>query len=141
MNDFKKPIKKLTIKVISGKQIKRKDDQAAVNPSVEIKIKGIDIDQSKNLTFKTPVINNNGFNPVWSKEKECKVEYNIHCPDLCTILFNIINDDSLGSHKIAWYAIEFHNLVQGYRAIPLIDNNFDPIQYAYILCHINIEDF
>ena len=140
LNNFTKPIKKLTIKIISGKQLKRKDDQAAVNSSVEIKLKGLDIDQSTNSIFKTPTIKDNGFNPVWSKEKECKVEFNIHCPDLCCILFNIINDDILGSHKIAWYAIEFHHLVQGYRAIPLIDNNFDPIHHAYILCHINIED-
>ena len=141
LNDFRRPIKKLTIKIISGKQIRQIDDLATVSPGVEIKLKGHDIDESTNPIFKTPFIKDNGFNPLWSsKDKECKVEFKIHCPDLCIVLFNVNNEDVFGSHRIAWYAIELDHIVQGYRAIPLIDNNFEIVEHAYILCHINIED-
>ena len=141
LSSFTKPLKKITIKVISGKQIRQIDDLAIVSPAVEIKLRGIDIDESTNPIFKTPFIRDNGFNPFWSKDRECKVEFRIHCPDLCILLFNVNNEDSLGSYRIAWYAIELNHIVQGYRAIPLIDNSFEIIQNAYILCHINIEDF
>jgi hypothetical protein len=140
--DFTKPVKKLTVTVLGGKQLRGDniDDNKEITPFVEVKIRGLDIDEKNNTSYKTPPCIH-PFNPRWTTpERECKAEFKICGPEFCTVLFYVMNFELLNAQRLSWYAVELKNLVTGYRSIPLLDSTFQPMQNSYLLCYITLED-
>lgn len=63
--DFISPIYKITIKVISGTQLKpMKKEKDIIDPFVEISLKGLPIEEKNNKVHKTATVQNNGFNQI-----------------------------------------------------------------------------
>ena len=123
--NFKEPLKKLTIQVISGQQI-RPDDlvvREIIDPYIEIKIKGLEIDEQVNSVCRTHTIKDNGFHPVWARDKDaCKFEFQIHAPDFCTLIMTAYHEDVMSKDRLGWYAVEFKNIQTGYRVVPLMNS-------------------
>ena len=138
----RRPVKKLILKIISGQQIRpdKFDSKEIIDPYVEIKVRGLEIDEQNNSTYRTQTVKDNGFHPVWSKKDHPNVyEFYIYAPDFCFLVFNIFDEDMVGRDKMGWYAIEFNHIQQGYRVIPILNNRCQPINHSYVFCHISIE--
>jgi len=138
----KKPIKRVTIEVISGQALGSLEfhNKKSTNTYVEVKVRGLG-DEKCNPVQKTHTFNGNAFHPVWaSAEKPCKFKFNIATPDFCTFVFTAFSEDLLGRNRLGWYAIEFNNMQQGYRVVPLLTPDLRTIKHSYIFCHITIED-
>lgn len=138
-NEFKKPIKKLSVKIISGQQI-RPDDlvvREIIDPYVEVKIRGLDVDEERNQTFKTHMIKDNGFHPVWDSNT---FDFQICAPDFCFLVITAYHGDVLRRDRMGWYAIELNCIQQGYRVVPLLNSIFQPIKGSYVFCKVTITD-
>jgi phosphatidylinositol phospholipase C delta len=143
--DFTQPCKKLTVKVICGQQLRPSNFNAkeVIDPQVEVKIKGLEIDETHNAIQTTPVVKDNGFHPVWAnsnKESSYTFEFKLCAPEFAYVVFNVWDQDSMGKDRVGWYAIEFEHLLQGYRVVPILNSQLKAIPYSYLLCHITVED-
>ena len=141
--EMTKPLKQLTIRIISGQQIRPDNykSKEIIDPYVEVKIRGLEVDETNNASYRTQTIKDNGFHPVWAvKENSNTFKFCICAPDFCFLVFNVYDEDLVSRERVGWYAIEFNNILQGYRVIPILNNHFLPIKHSYIFCHISIED-
>ena len=141
-NEMTVPKMKLKIRVISGQQFHFEEAGVSdiTDPFVEIKVKGIDVDEEINQAFKTHVIKDNGFNPIWSTDdKACETEFTLIAPELATLVVKVYDADLTKKTKLAWYAIEVPHIVEGHRMIPMLNTRFDQIPNCYLYVHIKIE--
>ena len=140
---FKKAVKKISIQVISAQQI-RPDDLVVneiIDPYIEVKIRGLEIDEQNNTIYRTTTIKDNGFHPVWGGIKDPnRFEFYIHAPDFCMLVFTAYHDDVIKRERMGWYAIEINNLQQGYRVVPLLNSLLQPIKGSFIFCRVIISD-
>ncbi len=88
----------------------------------DVRLGGTNTEEHVKKSFNTPRVNDNGFNPIWTKGATFKFE--IHSPDVAMIHFRIVDED-LGSKddKIASSSIPVSCLRKGYRSIQLYDLN------------------
>lgn len=141
-HEFTKPKVKLTIKIISGQQFQFEQQTASdiIDPFVEVKLKGLEVDEESNKPYRTHTIQDNGFNPVWSTEsKSCEVEYSIVAPELATLVVKVYDGHVHKNSKVAWYAIEVPHIAEGYRAIPMLNSRFDAWAHCYLFVHVKVE--
>ena len=142
-HEFTNPKLKIRIKIISGQQFQFEENVSTsdiIDPYVEVKVKGLDVDETMNQIYKTHTIKNNGFNPVWSdQEKSCEVEFTLIAPELATLVVKVFDADLTKRSKLAWYAIEVPHLAEGYRVFPMLNSRFDQITHSYLFVHIQIE--
>ncbi len=79
----------LCVEVIAGRHLSRMKDKprgGIASPAVEIEILGIPAD-SQNA--KTRAIASDGLHPIWNQQ----LEFNIQCPEMALVRFNVIDDD------------------------------------------------
>lgn len=62
-----------------------------MDPFVEVKIRGLDFDEANNQVYRTPVVKDNGFHPVWKDLGGNKFEFKIAGPDYCIFVFKIFD--------------------------------------------------
>lgn len=139
--DFRLIKKILIINVLSGQQLGSGDqnNKDPIDPYVEVSLRGIPVDDEENSKiYKTNVIKDNGFNPVF--ELEC--QFKIACPELAFLIFQVFSEDQgLIKHKrLGWYSIPFTCIRQGYRLVPLYNDSLNIIEYSCLLCKIEIKD-
>uniref|UniRef100_T1J420 Phosphoinositide phospholipase C n=1 Tax=Strigamia maritima TaxID=126957 RepID=T1J420_STRMM len=127
-----------TIKVneiISGQHLPRPDFENKgdiIDPYVIIKVRGHEVDER---TFKTKVVQNNGFNPIWNEV----FTFLIKVPQLAFVHFIVRDYSSTGrNEKLGEYCIQFENIQQGYRHVHLVDKYNRPIIPASIFVHVTI---
>ena len=132
--DFISPIYKITIKVISGTQLKpMKKEKDIIDPFVEISLKGLPIEEKNNKVHKTATVQNNGFNPLFGET----FSFDVYCPEIATLVFQVWDQDKMSNEKIGSYAIPVDCLRTGYRIVPLKNTlNFKFIEFSYIFCFI-----
>jgi len=91
---------------------------------------------------RTQIVKENGFNPVFDKK------FNFHLttkyPDLVFVRWTVrcSPDGSSYSDKgpaLATYTAKLSSLQQGYRTLPLCDNNGDRFLFSTLFCRIKIE--
>ena len=141
IKDFKTLNKVLNITVISGQQLRPENEnhvKDVADPYVEVNLRGSAKDEAENnKVFKSIMVKNNGFNPVFN----LKCSFKIFCPDLCMIVFKIFAQGGLKKDmRLGWYSIPFHCIRQGYRVIPLLNSNLKPIEFSYLFCFLEIKD-
>jgi len=141
----KKPVKRVTIEIISGQALRgaseEPDSKKTVNPYVEVKVRGLPVDEKNNKPQKTQTVQNNAFHPVWaSRTGAGEFTFDIANPDFTFFVFTVMNDSLGGGKMIGWYAIELNNMVSGYRNIPLHKKNLKLIKHSYIFCRVSITD-
>jgi len=141
----KKPVKRVTIRIISAQALRgaaaENEGKNKVNPYVEVKVRGLAVDEKNNKMQKTQVVSNNAFHPVWeTKTDQTGFTFEIANPDFSYFVFTVMNDGLGGGKMIGWYAIEFNNMCSGYRNIPLHKKNLKLVKHSYIFCHVSITD-
>mmetsp|Transcript_39467 Transcript_39467/g.35221 ORF Transcript_39467/g.35221 Transcript_39467/m.35221 type:complete len:167 (-) Transcript_39467:193-693(-) len=125
-SDIKDPVKQLTIQVISGQHIRYEDFKftEVLDPCVEIKVVGHPVDEKNNSSKKNKIISDNGFHPYWGDSKDTIFDLKIASPEHAQIVFKVFDDDVVKQKRITWYAINFEDIVEGYRAVPLLNASF-----------------
>ncbi|KAF7459293.1 1-phosphatidylinositol 4,5-bisphosphate phosphodiesterase delta-4 isoform X1 [Cryptosporidium felis] len=105
-----------------------------LSPYITISVFGGPSEEYK--SYKTPTINNNGFNPKW--ENLSPFTFNVLCPEISIINFEVKSSDSIQLEYIAAASIPVSCLRPGIRWIQLFDTNFIDIQCCGILANISI---
>ncbi|KAI0380829.1 PLC-like phosphodiesterase [Hypomontagnella monticulosa] len=146
------------INVISAQQLIRPSNLASnrtLDPYVEIEIfhtndkrdkhdsmAGIRILTDTPLKASTPIVKENGFNPVFNH----KAHFNFMAkhPELVFIRFSVKlssdGDNSSGRNAtLATYTAKLTSLKPGYRTLPLLDSNGDQYLFSTLFCHIKID--
>jgi phosphatidylinositol phospholipase C delta len=92
---------------------------------------------------RTQIVTENGFNPVF---KNSKFGFNLTTkyPDLVFVRFTVrISRDGTSyddkSPPLAIYTAKLSSLKQGYRTLPLMDNNGDQFLFSTLFCRTRIE--
>jgi len=88
-----------------------------IDPYVKVIISGIPVDRN---SYKTKVVKNNGFNPVW------KADYKIPIAnaDLATLTLIVSDSDFASSDDlIGYYSLPVYCMRDGYRHVPLRDKH------------------
>lgn len=134
LSDFCEIQKVLYIEVISGQQLhpeNENDVKDVADPYVEVSIRGASVDEKENKVFKSKVIENNGFNPIFG----LKCVFKLTNPELAILVFKVF-DREVGrkDRKIGWYAIPYECVRPGYRMVPLLDSNLNQMDFSYLLC-------
>lgn len=131
----------VSIKVISAQQLPKPADTKGetrtkgeiIDPYVKVDFHGIPAD---NASFKTKVVQDNGFNPVW---EEKRFEKDLLMPELAMIRFVVFDEDvGLVDDFIGQFTLPFTSLRPGYRHVHLLGNNGESLGYATLFVHIEI---
>lgn len=141
LKSFTRIQKLVYIEVISGQQLRPEGDNNSrdvVDPYVEVSFRGIPLDEKENSkVFKSHVVDNNGFNPQFNLQCQLKLA----CPDLGMIIFKVFDQEIAKKDvKIGWNAVSVNCLRSGFRILPLLCSNLEPIEFSCLLCKIEIKD-
>lgn len=124
----------LKIKIISGRHL-FKIGKGIVSPFVEIEVIGVESDHSK---YKTKVVVDNGFNPVW--DESCA--FQVAMPELACLCFTVMDEDNFGDANAIGQCIiplgsrEHPGLRTGYRSVPLLNVFNEPLELSALLIHV-----
>lgn len=124
----------LSIKVFSGQQLPKPEQGEKgeiIDPYVKIDFNGIPADTS---SFKTKVVKDNGFNPVW---EETFVK-DLLMPELVMIRFAVFDEDVGINDFIGQFSLPYTSLRPGYRHIHLLSDKGESLGYASLFVHIKI---
>lgn len=130
------PTKTIAIKLISGFQIPKKvGDKEIVDPFVTIELKTTShleriIHQE---TFKSKVIENNGFNPVWNES----TSFDFIEEEINMLVFKVYDMDMTGSTLLCANAFNVECIRHGIRVVQMKDNRHKPCQ-CLLLCQFTI---
>uniref|UniRef100_A0A7E4VQ00 Phosphoinositide phospholipase C n=1 Tax=Panagrellus redivivus TaxID=6233 RepID=A0A7E4VQ00_PANRE len=125
----------LHLKILSAQQLPRprgsnaKGDSA--DPFVVIEIFGIPADCAEE---RTKTIRNDSFNPSFDES----FQFEISVPELALVRFLVLDDDYIGDDFIGQYTVPFECLQSGYRHIPLLNNEGDPLENSTLFVHVAI---
>ncbi|CEF67572.1 C2 domain and Phospholipase C, phosphatidylinositol-specific, X domain and Phosphoinositide phospholipase C family and Phospholipase C, phosphatidylinositol-specific, Y domain and EF-hand domain pair and Pleckstrin homology-like domain and Phospholipase C, phosphoinositol-specific, EF-hand-like domain and PLC-like phosphodiesterase, TIM beta/alpha-barrel domain-containing protein [Strongyloides ratti] len=125
----------LHLRILSGQQLPRprgsnvKSDSA--DPFVVVEVFGIPLDCAEE---RTKTVRNESANPNFDES----LQFQINVPELALIRFLVLDDDFIGDDFIGQYTIPFECLQSGYRHIPLLNNEGDPIENCSLFVHIAI---
>ncbi|EDO38229.1 predicted protein, partial [Nematostella vectensis] len=125
--------KLLIIQVISGQQLPKPQGSSSkgevIDPYVEVKIYGVNSDSAD---FKTKVIKDNGFNPVWNEE----IKKLLYVPELAMLRFCVYDEDVGKDDFIGQFSLPITSLRTGYRHIHLLDIKGEPLPHASLFVHV-----
>lgn len=129
----------IKLEIISAQQLckPRDSDKDHIDPLVEVELFVPEMGSTKK---RTSMVSNNGFNPVWNQTLEFATE--TESLDLAFLKFDILDSNANGASTVASYCIRISNLQQGYRYIPLSDQNGEQLLFStlYIRATINTTD-
>ncbi|VDM54992.1 unnamed protein product [Angiostrongylus costaricensis] len=108
-----KPKVKLGIGIISAQYLPKSSGKDIIDPYVSVQIFGTPSDEFK---WKTKVIKNNGFNPIWNQS----FERDLYCPEITLLRFCVKDFDSTSSNDfIGEFSIPVSSVRRGYSTIRL----------------------
>lgn len=130
-----KATKHLEIEIISAWQLPKADGKEGkehgdvIDPFVKVLINGLPVDKN---SFKTKVIKNNGFNPVWKAHFKCAVS-NI---ELGTVTFVVVDSDRFSSNDfIGQFSLPMTCMQEGFRHVQLKSKHGAPYEKASLLVY------
>ncbi|OLN86903.1 1-phosphatidylinositol 4,5-bisphosphate phosphodiesterase 2 [Colletotrichum chlorophyti] len=146
-----------TIDVISAQQLMRPNGMPAnktVDPYIEVEVfhpndkrdkKDVDPtmpgESDSPLKFRTRVIPENGFNPVFDGKFTFKVT--TRYPDLIFVRWSVKlshNGESYNDRPpVATHTAKLNGLKRGYRTLPLFDHNGEQYLFSTLFCRVNID--
>jgi len=128
-----KASKHCEISVISAFELPKvsgKEKGDVIDPYVKLVISGVSLDKH---TFKTKVIKNNGFNPIWKTD----FKFAVHNMDLALVTFIVSDADLISSDDlIAQYSLPLNCLREGYRFVPLKEKHGKTLEKASLLIYV-----
>jgi len=99
----------------------------------QVEVHGIPADRN---SFKTQVVQNNGFNPRWDET----MQFTVTCPQLALIMFRVLDDvPAVKDATIAQYCLPMRCLQTGYRMIELRDMQGERLGPTSLFVHIAID--
>ncbi|WKY00463.1 hypothetical protein Q1695_014928 [Nippostrongylus brasiliensis] len=125
----------LHLRVLSGQQLPRprgsnaKGDSS--DPFVVIEIFGIPGDCAEE---RTKTVRNDGHNPSFDES----FQFQVSVPELALVRFLVLDDDFIGDDFIGQYTVPFDCLQPGFRHVPLLNNEGDPMPNATLFVHIAV---
>jgi len=126
--------KNLRLRLISGWQLPKESGTPkgeVIDPYVKIHIFGVAEDLKK---YKSKVIANNGFNPVWNET----VPFSVSHPEVAELVFDVYDQDKLSKDDfIGFAAVPIPSLKPGYRSIHLFDAKGALIVGASLYVHVS----
>lgn len=140
-NESLKPRLQLIITILSASQLKSSTNKQRISPYVEVGlIGGVTIDEQSNQVYRTNVIENNGFNPVFEDRVTC--EFMIYNPDLTVIYMQVWDEEenSLEGKFLGWHGVPVTCIRPGIRIAPLRDANLGIIDQSLLLCRVEIKN-
>jgi len=141
----------LEIQISSGHQLprpsndqrkegKNRGKQASVRkvpdtscPYVTASVHGVKADCK---TFRTNSVSNNGFNPRWNNQK---FTFEISCPSVAMLLFEVRNQDAVRSDFLAAAAMPVSCIRPGFRWVELYDGRLRRIEWSGLLVNAQIK--
>ncbi|CAD8065626.1 unnamed protein product [Paramecium sonneborni] len=131
------PKQLVTIQIISC-QLFLLDIKTTINSFVGVTLKGNKVGENVQ-EFQTNIKYNNGVNPEFDPNSSKKI-FEIKNVDQAIFIFRVYNKNEESKQTIiGQYALPFRNMRQGYRAIPLKDENLLQMEYCYIFAQISIQ--
>ena len=96
----------------------------------QVEVHGIPADRN---SFKTQVVQNNGFNPRWDET----MQFTVTCPQLALIMFRVLDDiPAARNETVAQYCLPVRCLQTGYRMIELRDMQGERLGPTSLFVHI-----
>ncbi len=92
--------------------------------------------------LRTQIVHENGFNPVFNKQFQ--FDLTTKYPDLVFVRFTVRasrdghSQDNTNAPPLAVYTAKLCSLKQGYRTLPLMDNNGDQFLFSTLFCRIKV---
>eukprot|EP01135_Chromosphaera_perkinsii_P002522 Nk52_evm38s224 gene=Nk52_evmTU38s224 len=132
---------KVTIQVISAQNIPKPEGKTKgeiIDPFLSIELyDGLDSSSSTDLTvFKTKVVDNNGFNPIWNETFTFETKY----PELAILRFCLCDHDTMSNNDfIGQYAVPVASMREGYRHMRMRDAAGFKLYPCTVFVHCKIE--
>ncbi|RNJ52086.1 Phospholipase C [Verticillium nonalfalfae] len=146
-----------SIDVVSAQQLMRPNGMAAsktVDPFVEIEVFHANDKRNKKetepalsavsdtpLKYRTGVIPENGFNPVF--DAKCNFKVTTKYPDLIFVRWSVKlshNGETYNDKPpVATYTAKLSGLKSGYRTLPLFDHNGEQYLFSTLFCKIKVD--
>nr|CAD2136437.1 unnamed protein product [Meloidogyne enterolobii] len=130
----------LHLKVLSGQQLPRPRASTAkgdtgLDPFVVLEVFGVPADCAEERTKTVRSSDDdNCFNPTFDES----FQFSVSVPELALIRFLVLDDDFIGDDFIGQYTIPFDCLQSGYRHIPLLNNEGEPMEASTLFVHIAV---
>uniref|UniRef100_A0A7I4YAT9 Phosphoinositide phospholipase C n=2 Tax=Haemonchus contortus TaxID=6289 RepID=A0A7I4YAT9_HAECO len=125
----------LHLRVLSGQQLPRPRNSNAKgdssDPFVVIEIFGIPGDCAEE---RTKTVRNDGHNPSFDES----FQFQVSVPELALVRFLVLDDDFIGDDFIGQYTIPFECLQPGFRHVPLLNSEGDPLPNATLFVHVAV---
>jgi phosphatidylinositol phospholipase C delta len=117
---------------------KTKEQKGGVDPLAKDGSSGLGAPQRR----RTHTISENGFNPIWDKRFDFALTTKY--PDLVFVRWTVkcsADGQNYGDRSLplATYTAKLSSLKQGYRTIPLNDNNGEQFLFSTLFCRIDIK--
>jgi len=133
---FESAYKTLHVRLVSGWQLPKESGTPkgeVIDPYVKIRMYGVPDDCKR---YKSKVIANNGFNPLWDE----KFTFDVTRSDLAEIVFEVYDQDKLSKDDFIGYsAIPVTSIKSGYRSVHLFDRKNANIEEASLLVQFVLE--
>lgn len=127
----------VTVAIVSAQQLpKPKGVQSGeiIDPYVEIDLVGPEKDQ---LLYRTNVVANNGFNPMWNE----KVTFRMTQPDHSFLRFQVFDMEVTSRDLVVGScAIAYRDLNSGFRHVPLYDHKGELLPHSTLFVKISIKE-
>eukprot|EP00727_Mastigamoeba_balamuthi_P001469 m51a1_g11319 putative 1-phosphatidylinositol -bisphosphate phosphodiesterase delta-4-like (789) ;mRNA; f:110291-113404 len=126
------PACRLVVEVLCARQLPRPAEGEIADPYVVVSTHGLPEDCKE---FRTKVLPNNGWDPVWNE----RFEFTLRAPEISVMLVTVWDKGRVSDTLIARYAVALPLCRRGVRSVPLYDPKGAPCAGAYLLCRVNIE--
>eukprot|EP00993_Chasmostoma_nieuportense_P001867 NODE_270_length_2529_cov_78.808493_g251_i0.p1 GENE.NODE_270_length_2529_cov_78.808493_g251_i0~~NODE_270_length_2529_cov_78.808493_g251_i0.p1 ORF type:complete len:787 (-),score=210.45 NODE_270_length_2529_cov_78.808493_g251_i0:102-2462(-) len=108
-----------------------------INAYVKLFITGCEQDTT-DVPFRTNVVEENGFNPIWNKE----FQFPIHAFELAILTLRVVDKDPAMDEEIAEASIPIESLRTGYHCVPLNDIVTSEIfENSSLFCRFRLQEF
>ncbi|VDN53685.1 unnamed protein product, partial [Dracunculus medinensis] len=122
----------LHLRILSGQQLPRPRGSTAkgdsADPYVIVEIFGIPMDCAE---VRTKTIKNDSVNPSFDET----FQFEITVPELALVRFLVLDDDYIDDDFIGQYTVPFECLQNGYRHIPLMNNEGNALDKSTLFIH------
>ncbi|KAI6235589.1 Phosphoinositide phospholipase C [Aphelenchoides besseyi] len=125
----------LHLRIISAQQLPRPRGSNAKGDSTDafvvVEVFGIPADCAEE---RTKTVRNDSFNPTFDES----FQFEVCIPEIALVRFLILDDEWIGDDFIGQYTTPFECLQSGYRHIPLLNNEGEPLENSTLFVHVAV---
>ncbi|KAI0309355.1 PLC-like phosphodiesterase [Amylostereum chailletii] len=95
---------------------------------------------SRTVAYRTSVVKNNGFNPVWEEALSLPFEVVGGMRELVFVRFAVREEGREEDEPLAVYCVSLGSLLEGYRHLPLHDSQLSQYLFSTLFVQVGIRD-